>query len=96
MTSLVAALDVESGRVIGECNRRHRSVEFRAFLDTIEASVPIDLQAHVILDTYRTRKTALIRRWPPKHPCHVLWLQRRSPKLVEQQALVFDEAATDA
>src|SRR3972149_2137267 len=36
--SLFAALDVASGRVIGECHRRHRSVEFRAFLDTIEAA----------------------------------------------------------
>src|SRR5450759_4727537 len=39
-TSLFAALDIATGQVIGECHRRHRSVEFRAFLDTIEASVP--------------------------------------------------------
>jgi transposase len=39
-TSLFAALDVKSGRVWGECHRRHRSVEFRQFLDTIDAAVP--------------------------------------------------------
>ncbi len=67
-TSLFAALDVASGRVIGECHRRHRAVEFRAFLDTIDGKVPADLDVHVILDNYGTHKTALIRRWLAKHP----------------------------
>jgi transposase len=67
-TSLFAALDIASGKVIGECHRRHRSVEFRAFLDTIEASVPPELEVHVILDNYGTHKTALIHRWLAKHP----------------------------
>jgi len=67
-TSLFAALDVASGRVIGECHRRHRSVEFRAFLDTIEAAVPAELEVHLILDNYGTHKTALIGRWLAKHP----------------------------
>lgn len=57
-TSLFAALDVAAGRVIGECHRRHRSVEFRALLDTVEASVPSDLEVHLILDTYGTHKTS--------------------------------------
>jgi len=35
-TSLFAALDIRTGAVIGECHRRHRSAEFRKFLDTIE------------------------------------------------------------
>jgi transposase len=67
-TSFFAALDIASGTVIGECHRRHRSVEFRAFLDTIEASVPPELEVHVILDNYGTHKTALIHRWLAKHP----------------------------
>src|SRR5450759_382412 len=67
-TSLFAALDIATGQVIGECHRRHRSVEFRAFLDTIEASVPPELEVHVILDNYGTHKTALIHRWLAKHP----------------------------
>jgi transposase len=67
-TSLFAALDIESGRVIGECHRRHRSVEFRAFLDTIEASVPPDLEVHAILDNYATHKTPAIHRWLLRHP----------------------------
>jgi transposase len=67
-TSLFAALDIASGTVIGECHRRHRSVEFRAFLDTIEANVPPELEVHVILDNYGTHKTALIHRWLARHP----------------------------
>src|SRR6266498_2359883 len=42
-TSLFAALDAATGSVIGEMHRRHRSIEFRKFLDTIEAAVPGDL-----------------------------------------------------
>jgi transposase len=61
-TSLFAALDAKTGTVIGQLHRRHRSREFRKFLDTIDAAVPADLDVHLILDNYGTHKTALIRR----------------------------------
>ena len=67
-TSLFAALEAETGRVIGQCHRRHRSVEFRKFLDTIEDSVPTDLDVHLIVDNYGTHKTDLVRRWFAKRP----------------------------
>jgi transposase len=67
-TSLFAALDLVTGQVIGECHRRHRSVEFRHFLDTIEATVPADLDVHIVLDNYGTHKTAIIQRWLAKRP----------------------------
>jgi transposase len=67
-TSLFAALDVKTGKVIGECHRRHRSEEFRAFLNTINASVPDDLDVHLILDNYGTHKTPAIKRWLQRHP----------------------------
>ena len=67
-TSLFAALDVASGQVIGECHRRHRAIEFRKFLDTIDAEVPATLDVHLSLDNYATHKTALIRRWLAKRP----------------------------
>lgn len=53
--------------VIGACHRRHRSVEFRKFLDTIEDAVP-SLLVHLILDNYGTHKTAAIRSWLAKRP----------------------------
>ena len=67
-TSLFAALNVTTGKVIGECHRRHRSTEFRTFLDTIDRTVPPGLDVHLILDNYGTHKTALIRHWLAKRP----------------------------
>jgi len=67
-TSLFAALDVATGKVIGECHQRHRAKEFRAFLDTIDASVPSDLDVHLILDNYGTHKAPTIHRWLLKRP----------------------------
>ncbi len=67
-TSLFAALDTKTGKVIGQLNRRHRSIEFRKFLDKIEAEVPPGLDVHLILDNYGTHKTATIQRWLLKRP----------------------------
>jgi transposase len=67
-TSLFAALELQTSRVIGQLHRRHRSAEFRRFLDVIEANVPADLEAHIIMDNYGTHKTALIRKWFAKRP----------------------------
>jgi transposase len=67
-TSLFAALDLVSGNVIGECHRRHRSIEFRQFLDSIDAAVPADLDIHLVLDNYGTHKTPTIQRWLAKRP----------------------------
>src|SRR6202166_2152836 len=67
-TSLFAALDLKTSRVISQFHHRHRSVEFRKFLDVIEAQVPTDLDVHLILDNYGTHKTAIIRSWLAKRP----------------------------
>ena len=67
-TSLFAALDVATGRVIGKCYPRHRASEFRRFLDEIEKAVPDDLDVHLVMDNYATHKTPLIRDWLLKRP----------------------------
>jgi transposase len=67
-TSLFAALELKSHRLIGQLHRRHRSVEFRKFLDRIEAQVPASLDIHLIMDNYGTHKTALVRKWFAKRP----------------------------
>ena len=67
-TSLFAALDTKSGKVIGQLHRRHRSIEFRKFLDTIDAAVPEQLDVHLILDNYGTHKSPTIKRWLVKRP----------------------------
>jgi transposase len=67
-TSLFAALDTKTGKIIGQNQQRHRSVEFRNFLDTIEDNVPEELDIHLIMDNYGTHKTAMIRNWLAKRP----------------------------
>ena len=67
-TSLFAALDAKTGSVIGQTHRRHRSAEFRKFLDTIEMNVPEELDVHLVMDNYATHKTAAIQRWLLKRP----------------------------
>lgn len=69
---LFAALDVRAGTVIGELHHRHRSVEFRQFLDTVEATTPAALELHLILDNSSIHKTPLIHRWLLRHPRVVL------------------------
>ncbi len=67
-TSLFAALEVNTGHVIGALHHRHRTREFQQFLDTIDATVPAQLDVHRTLDNYGTHKTTLIRRWLLKRP----------------------------
>ena len=67
-TSLFAALDTKSGIVIGQLHRRHRSIEFRKFLDAIDDAVPDHLDVHLILDNYGTHKTSTIKRRLAKRP----------------------------
>jgi transposase len=67
-TSLFAALDTKTGKIIGQNQQRHRSEEFRNFLDTIEKNVPEALDVHLIMDNYGTHKTKLIQDWLAKRP----------------------------
>jgi len=67
-TSLFAALDTKTGKVIAEMHRRQRSVEFRKFLDRVDANLPPDVDVHLIMDNYGTHKTPLIHAWLAKRP----------------------------
>ncbi len=67
-TSPFAALDVKAGTIVGQCVPRHRTTEFRKFLDEVERNVPADLDIHVIIDNDGTHKTRLIRNWFAKRP----------------------------
>jgi transposase len=71
-SSLYAALDVATGKVIGSLHARHRAVEFKKFLQTLEREVPRNLEVHVILDNSSTHKTPAIQKWLLAHPRFVL------------------------
>ena len=65
---MFAALDVATGKVIGECQPRHRAKEFIAFLKRIDRVVAKHLELHLVLDNYKTHKTAEVQEWLAKHP----------------------------
>lgn len=67
-TTLFAALDAKVGTVIGKCYPRHRSEEFKAFLEQVNQNVPADLDVHLILDNYVTHKTKAMQDWLVGHP----------------------------
>jgi transposase len=65
-TSLFAALDIATGKVIGKCYPRHRAKEFLSFLRQIDRAVPRDLDVHLVMDNYATHKTPAIRAFLAK------------------------------
>lgn len=68
VTSLFAALDVATGKVITALHRRHRSAEWLKFLRRIDKAVPAELDIHLICDNYATHKTETVQRWLARHP----------------------------
>jgi transposase len=67
-SSLFAALEVASGKVISQLHRRHRHQEFLKFLKAIDAAVPAELDVHLICDNYATHNTEAIKTWFVRHP----------------------------
>ncbi len=67
-SSLFAALDTTSGKVIRSLHARHRAIEFKKFLQKIDKEVPAELDVHLILDNYATHKTPAIKRWLAARP----------------------------
>lgn len=67
-TTLFAALNVMTGKVIGSCQPRHRHGEFITFLDRIEASTSKRRQIHLVLDNYGTHKHPKVKEWFAAHP----------------------------
>ena len=68
ITSLFAALDIASGKVIGKCYAQHRHQEFLKFLRLIDGQVPAGMDVHLVLDNYGTHKHPRVRRWLAQHP----------------------------
>jgi transposase len=83
-SDLYAALDIASGKVITQMTDQHRAIEFRAFLNLINRSVPAELSVHVICDNASTHKAPEIQRWLKRHrrftmhytPTYSSWLNQ--------------------
>ena len=83
-TSLFAALDIATGKVIGQCHRRHRHQEFLRFLDRIESEVPAEMQIHLVMDNYATHKTPKVAAWFKRHPRYSLHFTPTSASWLNQ------------
>jgi transposase len=84
-TSLFAALDVATGKVIGKCHRRHRHQEFLKFMARVDAAVPMEAgEIHLVLDNYGTHKTPKVIRWFARHPRYHLHFTPTSGSWVNQ------------
>lgn len=67
-TTLFAALDIATGKVLSQCKRRHRHQEYLLFLKHIDTNVPKDLNIHLVVDNYATHKHPKVKRWLAAHP----------------------------
>jgi len=67
-TTLFAALDIATGRVLTQCRKRHRHQEYLGFLKHVEDNVPQDLDVHLVVDNYATHKHDRVKRWLALHP----------------------------
>jgi len=67
-TTLFAALDIATGKVLHQCRPRHRHQEFLAFLRQIDQNTPPQLDVHIIADNYATHKHPKVKRWVLQHP----------------------------
>lgn len=93
-SSLYAALDLATGKVIGSLHSRHRSQEFLAFLKKIDAEVPADLDCHVVLDNASTHKTPAVKRWLTNHPRFILHFTPTSSSWLNLVERWFSELTT--
>ena len=71
-TTLLAALHLLEGRVIGDFHSRHRHQEFLHFLRRINREFPGPTPLHMVMDNYGTHSTPQVKRWLKTHPRFVL------------------------
>lgn len=92
-TSLFAALDVATGRVIGKCLRKHRHQEFLNFLKHIDQAIPDDGETaiHLVMDNYATHKTPKVKQWLARHPRYHVHFTPTSASWLNQVERFFAE-----
>jgi transposase len=93
-SSLYAALDIATGKVIGSVHARHRAIEFKKFLATIDREVPAEFDVHVVLDNASTHKTPAVKRWLAAHPRFVLHFTPTSSSWLNLVERWFGELTT--
>lgn len=67
-TSLYAAFNILTGRVIGKVADRTRSKEFLSFMKQLDRRTPKSKDLHVVLDNHSAHKTTEVMAWLDKRP----------------------------
>jgi transposase len=93
-SSLYAALDITTGKVISALHKRHRAIEFKKFLVQIDKQVPEHLDVHLVLDNASTHKTPAIKRWLANHPRFVVHFTPTSSSWLNLVERWFSELTT--
>jgi len=90
-TSLFAALEVATGQVIGQCQRRHRAQEFLKFLEKVDGQLQAEPEVHLVMDNYGTHKTPKVKRWFARRPRYHLHFTPTSASWLNQVERFFAE-----
>lgn len=92
-TSLFAALDIATGKVIGKCQRRHRHQEFLKFLRYLDKNLDVEpgTEIHIVMDNYATHKTEAVKRWFQRHPHYHVHFTPTSASWLNQVERFFAE-----
>ena len=90
-TTLFAALNVLTGKVIATCLPRHRHTEFLAFLEKIERQTPKGLAVHLILDNYGTHTHPRVEQWLEAHPRYQFHFTPKGASWLNQVERFFAE-----
>jgi len=93
-SSLYAALDITTGQVIGSLHARHRAIEFKKFLQTIDREVPAELDVHLVIDNASTHKTPAVKKWLLAHPRFVVHFTPTSSSWLNLVERWFSELTT--
>jgi transposase len=66
-TTLFAALETATGKVVSNCYQRHRHQEFLRFLKQVAKTYP-RVKLHVVADNYATHKHPAVKTWLARNP----------------------------
>ena len=66
-TTLFAALEVATGKVVDACFDRHRHQEFLKFLKQVAKAYP-RVKLHLVVDNYATHKHPAVKAWLARNP----------------------------
>jgi len=89
-TTLFAALNVATGKVLTSCKRRHRHQEYLGFLKRVDTNVPAELDIHLVVDNYATHKHPQVKRWLASHPRYHVHYTPTSASWLNQVEILFN------